>query len=135
MLISLSEFRLDKLRDSSTPFLFCSTGRLYWKKGFDYALLAMKELKNRGHAFRYEIIGEGIERLKLIFMAHDLGLQDEIVFLGSLPGSEVKSRLEKCDIYVLPSLSEGISNAVLEAMAMQLPVVSTRAGWHGRSNK
>ena len=41
---------------------------------------------------------------------------------------EVKSALERADIYVLPSVSEGISNAALEAMAMQLPVVSTTAG-------
>lgn len=113
---------------SSTSFLFCSTGRLHWKKGFEYALLAMKELKHRGHIFNYEIIGGGVELEKLIFMVHDLDLQDCVFFCGSLPGSEVKSRLEKCDIYVLPSLSEGISNAVLEAMAMQVPVIATRAG-------
>jgi colanic acid/amylovoran biosynthesis glycosyltransferase len=112
----------------SSPFLICSTGRLHWKKGFEYALLAMKELKQRGFLFKYEIIGGGIELEKLIFMAHDLGLQDHIIFSGSLPGREVKARLEKCDIYLLPSLSEGISNSVLEAMAMQLPVVTTRAG-------
>lgn len=113
---------------SSPSFLFCSTGRLHWKKGFEYALLAMNELKQRGHVFKYEIIGGGVELEKLIFMVHDMGLQDCVFFCGSLPSSEVKSRLEKCDIYVLPSLSEGISNAVLEALAMQVPVVATRAG-------
>ncbi len=113
---------------SSTSFLFCSTGRLHWKKGFEYALLAMKELKQRGHVFKYEIIGGGVELEKLIFMVHDMAIQDRVSFCGSLPGTEVKSRLEKCDIYMLPSLSEGISNAVLEALAMQVPVIATRAG-------
>lgn len=110
------------------PFLFCSTGRLHWKKGFEYALLAMKELKQRGYFFRYEIIGGGVELEKLIFMVHDIGIQDCVSYCGTLPSTEIKSRLEKCDIFVLPSLSEGISNAVLEAMAMQVPVVSTRSG-------
>ncbi len=112
----------------NAPYVFCSTGRLHWKKGIEYALLAMKELKQKGYAFTYEIIGDGIELEKLLFMIYDLGIQDHVVFSGSLPSYEVKARLEKCDIYLSPSLSEGISNAVLEAMAMELPVIATRAG-------
>lgn len=115
-------------KDSATPFMICSTGRLHWKKGFEYALLAMRELKDRGHSFTYKIMGGGVEHTKLTFMVHDLGLEDCVVLLGSLTSNEVKSHLEKCDIYLLPSLSEGISNAVLEAMAMELPVVTTSAG-------
>lgn len=115
-------------RLQASPFLICSTGRLHWKKGFEYSLLAMKKLKQRGFLFTYEIIGGGVELEKLVFMARDLGIQDRIIFSGSLPGREVRARLEKCDIFLLPSLSEGISNSVLEALAMQLPVVATRAG-------
>jgi colanic acid/amylovoran biosynthesis glycosyltransferase len=110
------------------PILICSTGRLHWKKGFEFALLAMHELKVQGISFRYEIIGEGIELEKLMFMANDLGIADEVHFVGRLSSANVKTRLESCDIFLLPSLSEGISNAVLEAMAMQVPVVSTVAG-------
>lgn len=112
----------------SQPILICSTGRLHWKKGFEYALLAMYELKEQGIPFRYEIIGGGIELEKLIFMANDLGIAGHVHFMGKLSSVEVKARLESCDIFLLPSLSEGISNAVLEAMAMQVPVVSTGAG-------
>lgn len=115
-------------RPSNAPYLFCSTGRLHWKKGFEYALLAMKELKKRGYVFKYEIIGGGLELEKLVFMVHDLDIQDCVFFCGSLPSHEVKKKLETCDLYILPSLSEGISNAVLEALAMQLPVVASRAG-------
>jgi colanic acid/amylovoran biosynthesis glycosyltransferase len=128
--IHTDKFRRGAVADRVPPglFRFCSTGRLHWKKGFEYALLAMKELNHRGHFFNYEIIGSGIELEKLIFMSHDLGIQDSVSFSGSLTSSEVKLRLENCDVYVLPSLSEGISNAVLEAMAMEVPVVATRAG-------
>jgi len=110
------------------PVVICSTGRLHWKKGFEFALLAMYELKAQGISFRYEIIGGGIELEKLVFMANDLGIADQVHFIGKLSSAEVKARLESCDIFLLPSLSEGISNAVLEAMAMQIPVVSTTAG-------
>lgn len=120
--------RADKKWQPGETILICSTGRLHWKKGFDYALLAMRELKTQGISFRYEIIGGGIELEKLIFMANDLGIAGHVHFIGKLSSAEVKARLESCDIFLLPSLSEGISNAVLEAMAMQIPVVSTGAG-------
>ncbi len=110
------------------PLVICSTGRLHWKKGFEFALLAMHELKAQGIPFRYEIIGGGIELEKLVFMASELNIADHVHFIGKLPSTEVKERLDACDIFLLPSLSEGISNAVLEAMAMQIPVVSTTAG-------
>lgn len=115
-------------QSSNAPFVICSTGRLHWKKGFEYALLAMKRLGQKGLNFRYEIIGGGVELEKLAFMAHDLGIRDKVFFVGALSSVEVISRLESCDIFVSPSLSEGISNAVLEAMAMEVPVVATRAG-------
>lgn len=110
------------------PIVICSTGRLHWKKGFEFSLLAMRLLKARGILFRYEIIGGGEEFEKLVFIANDLGIADHVHFMGRLSSSEVKHRLENCDIFLLPSLSEGISNAVLEAMAMKIPVVSTTAG-------
>lgn len=110
------------------PLVICSTGRLHWKKGFEFALLAMHELKAQGIPFRYDIIGAGTELEKLVFMANDLGIAEQVHFIGKLSSAEVKARLEACDIFLLPSLSEGISNAVLEAMAMQIPVVSTAAG-------
>ena len=88
----------------------------------------MHKLRELGYSYRYEIIGSGPEIEKLKFMVHDLKLQDHVVFHGSLTSYQVKERLESCDMYLLPSLSEGISNAVLEAMAMELPVIATRAG-------
>ena len=112
----------------SSAFVICSTGRLHWKKGYEYALLSMHKLRELGYSYRYEIIGSGPEIEKLKFMVHDLKLQDHVVFHGSLTSYQVKERLESCDMYLLPSLSEGISNAVLEAMAMELPVIATRAG-------
>lgn len=110
------------------PVRICSTGRLHWKKGFEFALIAVKLLKDAGEAVTWEIIGDGPEREKLVYMVHTLGLSQIVTLTGRLGSGQVKERLQDCDIFLLPSLSEGISNAALEAMAMELPVISTRAG-------
>lgn len=110
------------------PIRICSTGRLHWKKGLEFALLAISLLKDAGEPVVWEIIGDGPEREKLVYLIHALGLSESVTLAGKLDSSQVKARLEDCDIFLLPSLSEGISNAALEAMAMELPVISTRSG-------
>ncbi len=110
------------------PFRLLSIGRLHWKKGFDDSIRAVAELRKRGIEVDYRIAGEGAEREKLMFMIHELGCEDSITLLGSLGQPEIKELLGWSDALLLPSLSEGISNAVLEAMAAGLPVVSTRCG-------
>jgi glycosyltransferase involved in cell wall biosynthesis len=110
------------------PYRLVSTGRLHWKKGFEYALLAVRRLVDEGADVRYDIIGGGLEEERLRFAVHDLRLDGRVRLLGRQPAEEVRRALEEADVYLLPSLSEGLSNAALEAMAMELPVVSTTAG-------
>src|SRR5206468_794394 len=57
-----------------------------------------------------------------------LKLHDHVELLGAKSRSEVKLLMENSDIYLLPSVYEGIANVALEAMSMELPVVSTRSG-------
>jgi colanic acid/amylovoran biosynthesis glycosyltransferase len=114
--------------DHEGPFRLLSIGRLHWKKGFDDSIRAVAALRERGIAVEYRIAGEGPEREKLMFMIHELGCEDSVSLVGSLGQPEIKELLGWSDALLLPSLSEGISNAVLEAMAAGLPVVSTRCG-------
>lgn len=110
------------------PFQLLSVGRLHWIKGLEYALLAVRQLVDEGYDVRYDIIGAGPEEEKLRFAIHDLNLGGSVRLLGRQPQEEVRRALESADVYLLPSLSEGISNSALEAMAMELPVVVTAVG-------
>lgn len=110
------------------PYCLVSTGRLHWKKGFHYGLAATRALLDEGHQVFYEIIGSGAEEEHLRFTIHDLALQEHVRLRGRLTAEQVRATLEQADIYLSPSLSEGLSNSVLEAMAMELPVVATAIG-------
>ena len=102
-----------------------TTGSLIWRKGYEYALVAVRQLVDRGVPVRFDIIGSGPENQRLLYTIRDLAL-DEYVFLhGRLSPADVVARLQAADVFLLASLSEGISNAVLEGMACGLPVVTT----------
>jgi colanic acid/amylovoran biosynthesis glycosyltransferase len=110
------------------PVRILSVGRLHWKKGFDDALRSVAAVVAAGVEVEHRIAGEGPEREKLSFLRHQLALDGTVSLLGTTPQAEVAELLAWADLLVLPSLSEGISNAVLEAMAAGLPVVVTECG-------
>jgi colanic acid/amylovoran biosynthesis glycosyltransferase len=113
---------------SSKEIRIISVGRLTWRKGYDYAIQAMKLLKDRGISFQYTIVGAGEHLQAIQFMIAEFGLEDNVHLKGSLNKEEVKAELSKSDIFLQASVSEGFCNAVIEAQAMALPVVSTDAG-------
>jgi colanic acid/amylovoran biosynthesis glycosyltransferase len=117
----------DRLK-SEDAFKLITTGSLIWGKGFEYALLAVRRVIDRGFRLHFRIIGEGPEKQRLLYTIQDLGLQEHVRLLGQLSPAAVRSTLQEADVFVLSSLSEGISNAVLEAMACGLPVVTTDCG-------
>lgn len=110
------------------PLQVLSIGRLHWKKGHDDGLRAIAALRDRGVEVQHRIAGEGDQREKLLFLVDQLGLADSVELLGTCTEEQVRAELARADVLLLPSLSEGISNAVLEAMAAGRPVVSTDCG-------
>ncbi len=94
-----------------------TVARLHWKKGLDYGLLALRELKQRGIRLEYTIVGNGPDWERLHFARHQLGLEEEVRFCGRLPHDAVPKLLWEHDIYLQPSVQEGFCNAVLEAQA------------------
>jgi colanic acid/amylovoran biosynthesis glycosyltransferase len=105
-----------------------TTGSLTWRKGYEYCLVAIRHLIDSGTPTRLHIVGDGPERQRVLFTVEDLGLKDDVHLHGRLPSEDVRRVLWNSDAFILASLSEGISNAVLEAMACGLPVVATDTG-------
>jgi glycosyltransferase involved in cell wall biosynthesis len=113
---------------TSSPFRVIMIGALRWVKGYEWALLAVKQLADEHLSVHLDIIGDGHERQRLLYTVDDLGLQDVVQLHGHLTAAQIRDKLQMADAFLLTSLSEGISNAVLEAMACGLPVVTTDCG-------
>ena len=109
------------------PLRILSVGRLEWVKGYEYSLRAAQLLSERGVPFEYRIIGDGAYLEPLAFARHEMGLEADVQFLGSRSHSDVLEQMGWADVFLHASVSEGFCNAVLEAQAMQLPVVSSNA--------
>ncbi|KAA5953354.1 MULTISPECIES: glycosyltransferase [unclassified Pantoea] len=108
-----------------------SVARLTEKKGLDVAVKASAILKQRGGQFQYTIIGNGDQdEMMRDFIAQE-GMEDCVSMPGFKPQEEIRRALSEADIFLLPSKTaadgdmEGIPVALMEAMAVGLPVVST----------
>ncbi|MFY1631821.1 glycosyltransferase [Solwaraspora sp. WMMB335] len=97
-------------------------------KGVDVLLLAMRRLIDDGIALRLVHVGDGRFRPGLQRLAAAHGLAGQVTFTGNLPASEVRAQLDGADLFVLPSRTEGLSRALVEAMARALPAIATSVG-------
>ncbi len=124
-----------------TPVRILTVARLHWKKGLDDTLETLTLLKQEGIHFEYRIIGIGTEVEALKFAVYQLGLQDQVIFMGRLEPEAVKQQMAEAQIYIQYSVQEGFCNAVLEAQAMGLlcivsdaeglseNILDTQTGW------
>jgi glycosyltransferase involved in cell wall biosynthesis len=98
-------------------------------KAPDILLQAMAKCVANGCNLRLKIVGDGRCRDMLQNMALQLGLGERCEFAGALPaGSAILHELDKADIFVLPSRTEGLPRAIIEAMARGLPCIGSTAG-------
>ena len=107
--------------------LLCSVARLSGEKNIPFLLKALARYKADGHSFRLLLIGDGPERENLAGCAADLDLADDVVFVGSVPHSDISNYYRACDVFVFASKSETQGIVLLEAMASGLPVVAVDA--------
>ncbi|MGQ9698639.1 MAG: glycosyltransferase family 4 protein [Armatimonadota bacterium] len=118
----------ERTETRSNVIRIVTCGRLIWRKGYEYALKAMRLVVDRGCSVEYHIIGDGPERQRLLYTVHDLELEAIVTLHYQKSEGQVVQILQQSDIFLLSSLSEGIGNAVLEAMSCGLPVVTTDCG-------
>ena len=104
----------------------CFVGRLEVQKGLDSLLRAMAIITSRDREVTLTLVGEGQQRAALEDLARSLSLASHVVFTGFV--ENVLPYYHRARVFVLPSLSEGMSNSLLEAMSCGLPVVATLVG-------
>ncbi|MCX6188996.1 MAG: glycosyltransferase family 4 protein [Bacteroidetes bacterium] len=105
-----------------------SIGRFHWKKGYEFALDALCMVKKENIDFEYTIVAQGHTPESILFQTHQLGLNENIKIINGLSHQEVLNLVSMQDLFLLPSIEEGIANVVLEAMALGVPVISTNCG-------
>jgi len=115
-------------RDTPNTLAIAMIGNLSWVKGYEYAVMALRTLHDNGVPATLEIAGDGNDRQRVEFAVNDLELQSVVRLAGSLDRDEIARLLQRSDVLLVSSLSEGLSNAALEAMATGLPIVTTDCG-------
>ncbi len=139
--LDLNQFPMREPSHRATdPFRLLAVGRLVEPKGFKHLLRACRELLDRGHDITCEIIGGPVDPMDTVTwvelqMLHArLELGSRVVFRGPQPFATVTEAFRRADAFVLPCVrgrdgSHDITpNSLIEAMAMQLAVVSTTSG-------
>jgi glycosyltransferase involved in cell wall biosynthesis len=115
----------------SSPFpfpYFLSLSRLNAVKGHDVVLAAFRTVSSLDGNIRLVIAADGPQWARLHALALSLGLRDRVTFLGQVDRDRVRELLAGCEFLVNASWIEGVSSAVLEAMASRKPVIATRVG-------
>jgi colanic acid/amylovoran biosynthesis glycosyltransferase len=115
------QFRLPR---EKVEKLYCAA-RLAPEKGFEFLIEAVKILVDRKCDVELRIVGDGPDRNALERMARDLGVLNRVHFLGPLDEAAKMRELYEADLFVLPSLAEGLPSSITEAMAVGVPVIAT----------
>ncbi|MBD3281323.1 NAD-dependent epimerase/dehydratase family protein [Candidatus Uhrbacteria bacterium] len=102
-----------------------TASRLVLKNGTDDIIRAVSGMPE---TYRVLIVGDGDDRSMLESLVAELGLQSRVVFLGQKNHADLPALIQSADIFIRPSLSEGLGNSFLEAMSAGLPIIGTPVG-------
>jgi colanic acid/amylovoran biosynthesis glycosyltransferase len=112
-------------RPVAKPPRVLMVARLSPEKGHLVLLEAVKLLGDRGRRVELDLIGPGDYADELRALAASFGIADRVHFLGACSPSEINQQLRASDVFCLPSFAEGLPVALMEAMAVGVPVVTT----------
>ncbi len=103
-------------------------GRLSGEKGVPILFESLKTLKAKGYSFELNLLGDGDDRKNLERSAQQYGINENVHFHGFVDRTTIETTLIASDIFILPSFAEGIPVALMEAMAIGIPVITTYVG-------
>lgn len=123
------ENRITRIKKNNNSLVLGTAGAIDVEyKGQEYVIKAIPELmKTIRKDIRYELVGDG-DTQKLRKIAEECGVEDRVVFKGSIKHDEIFGWFDTIDIYIQSSLLEGLSRAVVEAMSRGLPCVAANKG-------
>lgn len=126
--VDVEEFFLDPAKRNAEHFTVICVSRVTPRKGIRFLIQAFKLLSGRYSQLRLIIVGDGNEKKSLEDLVQGLDIKDRVEFAGAIAHEKVSPFYQRANVFALPSLNEGMSNVMLEALASGLPVVATDTG-------
>ncbi len=123
--VSLSDYGGEAAGRRDDAFMLLVVGRLVNRKRIDRAIEALRLLVERGIDVRLDIAGDGVLADMLKELASGLNIADRVNFMGVVEKGDMPAVYAAADVFVMCSEHEGMSNAVLEAMAAGLPIITS----------
>jgi colanic acid/amylovoran biosynthesis glycosyltransferase len=129
--VSIDQYSPPASKRCNPSWLIFSISQLVERKGLDILVQACRILNERGHDFQCIIAGDGPQRSLLEQMITEYNLCDQVQLVGTVFQEQLSSYLNQADVFVLPCVTvntgeqDGIPVVLMEAMAMELPTVST----------
>ena len=124
---SVLQKRLEKIENCNLKEITLTTTAAIdvWYKGQQFVIKAIPKLNEKGIFVKYRLIGGG-DTSYLLSIAKKLGVENQVEFVGRKPLSEVFTLLDETDIYIQPSLQEGLPRSVIESMSRGCPALGAR---------
>jgi phosphatidyl-myo-inositol dimannoside synthase len=126
--VDINAFKPRSVVADNGPLKLLCVGRLIERKGQHHLIDAVKQLTDQGIDVELDLVGTGDSRSANEAQVARLGLSDRVHFVGYVPREKIAEHYAAAHVFVLPSYNEGMSVALLEAMASGLAVVVTATG-------
>ena len=121
--------RIDKINNRDGKRIIGTTAAVdVTYKGQEHVIRALALLKEQGiTSYEYQLAGNG-DNNYLKRIAHELGVEQQVVFLGGIPHEKISEWLDSIDLYIQPSLQEGLPRALVEAQSRALVCFGSTTG-------
>lgn len=122
------KFLINSDRVFTNKLTLICVARLIKRKGQETIIYAIHQLLQQGMTFYLNLVGTGDDEQRLRELVSKLNINHLVTFSGYIPRDQISRQYDDAQIFTLPSYNEGMSNALLEAMASGLPVLVTQTG-------